>query len=276
MEGDKGGLPAVTNRGPHAYSPPNTGFLTPRTPPMATFLYVFPHPDDECFGPAPALARQRRAGHDVHLLTLTRGEATSQRERLGYSKPEMAEVRYQEMQDVADVLDLTSLTVLEYPDGQLAELNPLVLEEEIVDHVHATEPDVLITYPVHGISGHPDHLVSHAVVKRLACALRADGAPQPRRLAFFTLPPPSADADRPAHLRHSPPSLIDCVVEVEETDLATAQEALHCYETYRPVIEEHRPLQSVTDGVRFECFGEAHAPPLTSLHEDLASADDAL
>lgn len=232
---------------------------------MATVLYVFPHPDDECFGPAPALARQRRAGHEVHLLTLTRGEATAQRERLGYSKTEMAEARYQEMQNVADALDLTSLTVLEYPDGNLAELNPLVLEDEIAEHVHAVEPDVLVTYPVHGVSGHPDHLVSHAVVKRLACALQADGVSHPRRLAFFTLPPPSEDADRPAHLRHSPSGLIDCVVPVDETDLDTAREALHCYETYRPVIEEHRPLESVTDGVCFELFGEDHAPPLTSL-----------
>mgnify|MGYP006289284881 CR=1 FL=1 len=243
---------------------------------MATLLYVFPHPDDECFGPAPALARQRREGHAVHLLTLTRGEATSQRERLGYSKAEMAEARYQEMQNVAEALDLSSLTVLEYPDGQLAELNPLVLEEEIADHVHAVEPDVLVTYPVHGVSGHPDHLVTHAVVKRLACAFQADGAPHPRRLAFFTLPAPSADNNRPAHLRHSPPGLIDCVVEVQDTDLETARKALHCYETYRPVIEEHQPLQSVVDGVRFELFGETHDPPLTSLLGALDQAEGAL
>ncbi|HKL87909.1 MAG TPA: PIG-L family deacetylase [Salinibacter sp.] len=241
---------------------------------MATVLYVFPHPDDECFGPAPALARQRRKGHEVHLLTLTRGEATSQRERLGYSKAEMADARYQEMQNVAEALDLSSLTVLEYPDGNLAELDPLVLEEEIAGHVHATEPDVVVTYPVHGISGHPDHLVSHAVVKRLACALRSDGAAHPRRLAFFTLAPPEENTDRPAHLRHSPSGLIDCVVPVTETDLDTAHDALYCYETYRPVIEEHQPLQSVTDGVHFEIFAESHDPPLSSLFEALDVTDD--
>jgi LmbE family N-acetylglucosaminyl deacetylase len=242
---------------------------------MATLLYVFPHPDDECFGPAPALARQRREGHEVHLLTLTRGEATSQRDRLGYSKERMAEVRYEEMQNVAEALDLTSLTVREYPDGQLAELNPLVLEEEIAGSIHEIEPDVLVTYPVHGISGHPDHLVSHAVVKRVACALQADGASHPRRLAFFTLPPPPEGGDRPAHLRHSPSSLIDCVVDVSDADLATAREALYCYETYRPVIDEHQPLRSVTDGVSFELFGEAHGPPLSSLLAELDALDDA-
>ncbi len=241
---------------------------------MGTLLYVFPHPDDECFGPAPALARQRREGHEVHLLTLTRGEATSQRERLRYSKEQMAEVRHEEMQDVAAVLDLTSLSVLEYPDGQLAELNPLVLEEEVAGAIHETEPDVVVTYPVHGISGHPDHLVSHAVVKRVVSALQADGASHPQRLAFFTLPPPPEDADRPAHLRHSPPSLIDCVVRPEETDVETAREALYCYETYRPVIEKHQPLRSAEDGVSFELFGEAHDPPLSSLLDELGPADD--
>ncbi len=242
---------------------------------MASLLYVFPHPDDECFGPAPALARQRRAGHEVHLLTLTRGEATAQRERLGLSKAEMAETRYTEMQDVAEALDLTSLAVREYADGELAECNPLTLEDEIAIHIHETQPDVVVTYPVHGISGHPDHLVTHAVVKRVACALRADGAAHPQRLAFFTLPPPADDADRPGHLQHSPEALIDCVESVSDADMATAREALYCYETYRPVIDEHQPLRSVGTRIRFEIFGETHDPPLPSLTDGLQAPADA-
>jgi LmbE family N-acetylglucosaminyl deacetylase len=241
---------------------------------MASLLYVFPHPDDECFGPAPGLARQRREGHEVHLLTLTRGEATSQRERLGYSKAEMAETRYQEMQDVAAALDLSSLTVLEYPDGELAELNPLVLEDEVAEHLHTTEPDVVVTYPVHGISGHPDHLVTHAVVKRVACALRRDGAATPRRLAFYTLPPTPDGADLQSHLHHSPPALIDCTLPIQASDLETGREALYCYETYGPVIEEHQPLESIGDHLSFELFGESHDPPLSSLLEDLPALDE--
>lgn len=240
---------------------------------MASFLYVFPHPDDECFGPAPGIVRQRREGHSVHLLTLTRGEATSQRERLGFSKEQMAETRYQEMLDVAPALGLTSLTVLEYPDGRLAELNPLVLEEDVVDRIHAVEPDVVVTYPVHGVSGHPDHLTTHAVVKQVVCALRADGAPAPRRLAFFTLPPPTEDTERPDHLHHSPAELIDCEFPVRESDVATAREALSHYETYRPVIEAQQPLKSV-ERLSYELFGEDHAPPLSSLLDDLSDEPD--
>jgi LmbE family N-acetylglucosaminyl deacetylase len=243
---------------------------------MASILYVFPHPDDECFGPAPALARQRRAGHAVHLLTLTRGEATTQRERLGYTTAEMAEARTREMENVADALDLTSLAIRDYPDGGLAEGSPLPLETAIDAHLRETAPDVVVTYPVHGVSRHPDHLVAHAVVKRVVCARRAEGAAGPRRLAFFTLPPPGDDADRPGHLQHSPADRIDCVVPVAEADLRTARAALDCYVTYRPVIEEHEPLRTVADGVAFELFGEAHTPRLSRLTEGLDAAADPL
>ncbi len=63
-------------------------------------LYIFPHPDDESFGPARAMSKQRRQGHEVYLLTLTRGGATKQRFKYGYSIEEMGEVRYREMLEV--------------------------------------------------------------------------------------------------------------------------------------------------------------------------------
>jgi len=38
-------------------------------------LYVFPHPDDESFGPAGVIDAQVKEGHQVYLLTLTKGGA---------------------------------------------------------------------------------------------------------------------------------------------------------------------------------------------------------
>ncbi len=235
---------------------------------MACILYIFPHPDDESFGPAPVMARQLRQRHEVCLLTLTRGEATAQRHKLGYSKDEMGAARYAEMQAVARALDLTDLTVLGFPDGGLADLNPLVLEDAVVAHVARLRPAVVVTYAVHGISGHPDHLVAHAVVKRVVCALWADGADYLRRLAFFTLPE-ADDTGRPAHLKGSPPEAIDCVVDFSEADRKRAEAALACYLTYRDVVAEHQPLKTVAAGVCFSCFGERHRPPLSDLCEGL-------
>lgn len=232
-------------------------------------LYVFPHPDDESFGPAPVIAKQQREGHAVHLLTLTRGEATKQRHKFDYSKEEMGAVRYEEMQGVAKTLDLADLTVLDFPDGGLDDLDPLELEAAVTARLRAVEPDVVVTYAVHGISGHPDHLVTHAVVKRTFCALRADGADHLQRLAFFTLPEDGA-SERPAHLQGSPEAAIDVVETFDADDLARARAALDCYVTYREVIEEHQPLRVVSDGVCFELFQEAHDPPLGGLVDALS------
>jgi LmbE family N-acetylglucosaminyl deacetylase len=235
---------------------------------MARLLYVFPHPDDESFGPGPIIARQRREGHEVFLLTLTKGEATSQREKYGYSKAKMGAVREAEMQNVAQALALSGMTVLDFPDGRLDALDPLRLEEVIAAHIQEVEPDVVVTYAVHGISGHPDHLVTHAVVKRVYCALRAQAASYLRRLAFFTLP--EADAtNRPGHLRGSPPEHIDCVVPFEDVDLERAHAALDCYVTYQAVVEAQRPLDHVADGVHFTFFQEEYGTVLSDLTAQL-------
>jgi LmbE family N-acetylglucosaminyl deacetylase len=235
-----------------------------------TILYVFPHPDDESFGPGPAIAKQRREGHAVHLLTLTEGGATTQRHRLGLSVEEMGDIRRKEMDCVADALDLSSLTVLDLPDGGLKHLDPRDIERVIEERVEAVRPDVLVTYAVHGISGHPDHLVGHAVVKRLFCRLR-DEQPDlaPQRLAFFTLADGDDDMDRPAHLKSSDPNEIGCLVQFTEEDLKKGHAALDCYETYADVVEAHQPLDQVADGVAFVLFQEEHDAPLDSLTADL-------
>lgn len=234
-----------------------------------TFLFIFPHPDDESFGPAPLLWKLCREGNKVHLLTLTRGEATKQRERLGITKSEMGRIRSEEMQCVAKVLKLASLEILDFPDGTLATTDPIPLEEAIAAHIRRVRPDVVVTYAVHGISGHPDHLAGHAAVKRVFCALRRDGdAASPRRLAFFTLPP-SDDPERPAHLRASPWEHIAVVERVSEEDIARGHEALSCYKTYKSVIEQHQPLRQVEEGVCFELFGEPVHPRRDSLSTGL-------
>lgn len=233
-----------------------------------TFLYVFPHPDDESFGPAPAIARQVREGHEVHLLTLTKGGATRVRHDLGLSVEAMGARREQEMACVADALGV-ELTVLDFPDGGLVDLDPRDLEHIIERKIKAVRPDVVVTYAYHGNSGHPDHLVAHAVVKRAYCAACDDLAGRsPRRLAFFTLVEGEI-AEAPVELKGVPRADLGAVLTFTEDDRAKAEAALACYETYADVIEEHQPLEHVKDGVAFVLFGESHDSPLDSLTGDL-------
>jgi len=229
-------------------------------------LYVFPHPDDESFGPARAISAQVRAGHEVHLLTLTRGGATKERHRLGYSIEEMGALRFAEMQAVAKALDLADLTVLDLPDGGLKELDPRVIEAVVADHIEHVRPAIVVTYPVHGVSGFHDHLVSHAVVKRVFLELRDAGADYLQRLAFVTLTEEQATAASGVHrLSGSTPEEIDCLMTVEDEDLAAFRRSLDCYVTYREMIEQTGVRESLDRTVAFEIFGENRDPPLDDL-----------
>ena len=96
-------------------------------------LYVFPHPDDESFGPGAAMAQQLRQGHEVFLLVLTRGGATRVRHELGLSVEEMGALRAREMECVARVYGLTELTILDLPDGRLKELDPRRIEAVVAE-----------------------------------------------------------------------------------------------------------------------------------------------
>lgn len=233
-------------------------------------LYVFPHPDDESFGPAPAISAQVRAGHEVHLLTLTKGGATKERHKLGYSVEEMGETRYREMLDVAKVLQLADLTVLDLPDSGLKELDPREIERAVAGHVKKVSPDVLVTYAVHGISGFHDHLVTHAVVKRVYLELRDEGADYLKRLAFFTISEEqAARASGVHHLSGSKPGEVDCVVTVDDEDMAAFGRALDCYVTYQDTIKATGVRDSLGRTVAFEFFRESFDPPVKDICEGL-------
>ncbi|MCW9707234.1 PIG-L family deacetylase [Fodinibius salsisoli] len=231
-------------------------------------LYVFPHPDDESFGPAPAMAAQLRKGHEVYLLTLTKGEATKQRFRLGITKKEMGAIRFKEMQCVEEVLGLSGMEVLDLPDSGLKELDPQRIEGVIRDHVESLKPDVLVTYAVHGISGFEDHLVSHAVVKRLYCDLKRAGKQYPRRLAFFTHFN-EEEGQGKFKLSSSAEGEIDCWVEANDEDYQKFLDALDCYETYQQVIEDSNVKDEVGKRVPFEIFQEEFDPPLGDITDQL-------
>lgn len=84
---------------------------------------------------------------------------------------------------------------------------------------------------------------------------------------FFTLP--EGLEKKPAHLHTSPRERIDACVSFTAEDLERAEAALACYRTYRRVIEKHRPLESVAEGVCFELFQETFDPPLDDLTDRL-------
>lgn len=222
---------------------------------MMKILYIFPHPDDESFGPAPAIKQQLNQGHEVHLLTLTKGGATKVRHDLGLTVEEMGEIRLKEMKCVEKVLGLTSMYVMDLEDSGLKNMNPIELEDVIKTYVLDLKPAIIVTYAVHGISGFHDHLVTHAAVKRIYNELKSRRTPWLKRLAFFTLSP-DYPRSGPFNLQSSTWDEINCIVKVTNDESDIGKKALRCYKTYAEVIERTGVLTKTHLDVHFEFFGE--------------------
>jgi N-acetylglucosamine malate deacetylase 2 len=234
--------------------------------------YIFPHPDDESFGPAGVIDIQVKQGHHVHLLTLTKGGATQQRHKLGLSIEEMGNLRYQEMLEVQERLGIDQMLVLDYPDSGLSELDPRHLENEIRVFTEKVKPNLVITYPVHGGSGYHDHLVTHAVVKRVFLDMQNNGASYLKRLAFFTMP----DSGEPTFLASGWPrlkltdtSLMDAIIPLQPENIQAMKDALLCYQSYQAIVETTGVIEKIGNKVHFEIFGEQFSPPLTALTQGL-------
>ncbi len=231
-------------------------------------LYIFPHPDDESFGPAPAMTKQRMEGDEVFLLTLTKGGATKQRHKFGYSIDEMGEVRYKEMLDVAKVLNLSGMTVLDLPDSGLKEMDPRDIEKVLMEEIEKVKPDIIVTYAVHGISGFHDHLVTHAAVKRVYSDMKNNSG-YLKRLALFTITEEAASMQKHFHLNGSKEEDIDCIIEADEEDLMISRKALDCYVTFKETIDASKIKDQIPQKVCFEIYQETHKPVLKNLSEKL-------
>ncbi|MCB2203988.1 PIG-L family deacetylase [bacterium] len=234
-------------------------------------LYIFPHPDDESFGPASIMHQQLDVGHQVHLLTLTRGGATRVRHDLGLSIEEMGEIRLKEMQAVEKTLQLSSMTVWDYPDSGLKQMDPRILERAIADFIRKLQPDIIVSYAVHGISGFHDHLVTHAIVKRVYLELLDEGLPL-RRLALLTVPDSGEPTfeDGKIRLKHSTPEEIGCAQPLRPADIEAMKSALRCYATYKDTIEKSGVVEKVGDTLYFELYMESFNPPLSDMCAGIA------
>lgn len=227
-------------------------------------LYILPHPDDESFGPGPVIHKYIRQEHEVFLLTLTKGGATKQRFRLNLSVEEMGEVRYKEMLNVEKTLGLNGMTVLDLPDSGLKDMDPREIEKIVENHIVKIKPHVLITYPVSGISGFYDHLVCHAVVKRVFVDLKEKYS-WLKRLAFFGITENDAAKNTYFPVKAFKNQEIDCIIKLSTEDVLAGQKALDCYVTYTEVIEGTKIKEMLAKEAPHEIFMESFSPPVDDL-----------
>ncbi len=155
-------------------------------------LFVFPHPDDESFGPGGTIARYGYEGVAVHYACATRGEVGPVIP--GLLKPfehlpddqRLGALREGELRCAAEKLGLTGLHLLGYRDSGMTggadnhdprafiNADPNQVTGQLVKLIRTIQPQVIVTFDPFGGYGHPDHIFAH---HRATEAFHAAGIP---------------------------------------------------------------------------------------------------
>ncbi|PRC43628.1 GlcNAc-PI de-N-acetylase [Mycobacterium sp. ITM-2017-0098] len=145
---------------------------------VPVLMVVHAHPDDESSSTGGTLARYSALGYRTILVTCTdgrQGDATGGAKpgQTGHDPHEVAQRRADELDAAAAALGITEVVKLRYPDSGVDDdcaeeafstrpVSPLV--HQLVRLMRIYRPDVVITYPPNGLSGHPDHIRTHDIV----------------------------------------------------------------------------------------------------------------
>jgi len=123
-------------------------------------LGIAAHPDDLDVGAGGTIAEFIRRGAQVHYLILTDGSKGSEDPTMTSEK--LVTLRRAEQQKALEIVAGTSVTFLDYPDGEL-EIT-IGLKKDIVKVIRTIKPDVVITMDPTviysskaGMINHPDH-----------------------------------------------------------------------------------------------------------------------
>jgi len=176
-------------------------------------LAVFAHPDDETFRCGGLLALLAERGVEVNLLTATRGEAGSCGDPPLCEAEELGEVRERELQRACGALGIKPPAFLDYTDGKLTEVD----EEEVVARIKAIirelRPQILLTWPADGLSGHPDHKAVSRWTSRVFEEMEKD-AQAPIALYHLAVPQSVANALNLTKLHAIPDAEVSLTVDV--------------------------------------------------------------
>ncbi len=176
-----------------------------------TMLLVTAHPDDESFGPGGTIARYAASGVRVVLVCATRGEAGKAGDPPVCSRAELPRVREEELRRAAAVLRIAEVRLLGYGDGMVDRVPAEEAVAAIAGHISAVAPQVVVTFPPGGISGHRDHRAISRYTREAFDLVRrsAPRGARPAKLYYWTLPAEriraitGAGPEDPADARHT-------------------------------------------------------------------------
>lgn len=208
---------------------------------------IFAHPDDEAFGPCGTLVKEVREGTELHLITLTSGEAGQNPD----SFPDLGAVRDAEWRKAGSLIGAFGKYNLKLRDSRLNNLTMQLASERITgivkdiitSHAIPVEAD-FITFEPNGLTGHIDHIVTARAATFVFHRLKESGLPL-KRIRYYCIcediaPTHSTTwiyADK-GYGEHEIDELVDA------RDLSdTIMEVMHAHSTQRADCEHYLEMQ---------------------------------
>ena len=228
---------------------------------MKSILAIFAHPDDETFRCGGLLALLAWQGIRVQILTATRGQAGSCGNPPRCSPENLGTMREAELRCACAALGLEPPILLDYQDGALAH----VPEAEAVNRIMAVmlklRPQVLLTWPPDGLSGHPDHVAVSGWAGLAFEQAAGLGAAAPAALYHLALPRTVADKLGLVQLYPTPDAAITLTVEVRPV-WTQKMAAIQCHQTQlaaSPIMAADESQQRLFLGREYFCRVQARS-----------------
>ncbi len=189
--------------------------------PPPVLLAVFAHPDDEAFRCGGTLALLSRRGVRVWVLCATRGEAGVP----CLARQQAGQVRERELCCSCRALGIEPPRFLDLQDGTLAQVNEEQAIAQVMRIVRELRPQILLTWPPDGVSGHPDHV---AVSRWTGEVFQRTVSPV--ALYHLVVPRSLAEAMEMGHLHTVPDEAVTLAVDVSAV-WAAKMAAIRCHRT---------------------------------------------
>ena len=151
---------------------------------------IFAHPDDEAFGPSGTLLMETKRGTELHLVTLTYGEAGANPD--GHT--DLGHVREHEWRQAGALIGATTMHGLNYHDGQLSNTTLIEIGHRLVDFISKVAAEQtedieieMMSMDLNGITGHIDHIVAARAACWAFCMLKQRD-PRIKRIRLACMP----------------------------------------------------------------------------------------
>ncbi len=126
-------------------------------------LVIFPHADDEALSAGGVLSKLAGNGANLRWIILTKGEKGTPNGEINES---LKQIRIDESRHTAEILHVDSVIQGDFPDGGLNSADKK-LNQYIEQQIDDFKPDLVLTYDLSGLYGHPDHIAASEITTRI-------------------------------------------------------------------------------------------------------------